>query len=122
MKTVYWKKTGSMAVLTGILLGTVVIYQDAISTQRSSPTPNMKEKVENGTKFILYYTPFFGASDWNIGIGRDPFIANKCPVNKCYITSDPTTLSDLNQFDALLFHVWETKGLPDQSKRLPHQR
>ena len=58
MKTVYWKKTGSMAVLIGMLLGTVVIYQEAISTQRSSPTPNMKEKVENGTKFILYYTPF----------------------------------------------------------------
>ena len=117
MKILRLKKEHRLKItLLVVVLVTLLFYNLTVS----SKTISMAK--DSSTKYILYYTPFFGSKDWNMGVGREPFLASKCPSNNCYLTTDPNLLPDLNQFDGVLFHVWETHKLPDPKTRLPHQR
>jgi len=79
-------------------------------------------------KTILYFTNYFEQREWLFdhpgqffGEGREPFLRNNCPVNNCFITYNRSHLPGLEEFDAMLFHVWDMPilkwQLPDQTAR-----
>ncbi|KAK4324303.1 hypothetical protein Pmani_005050 [Petrolisthes manimaculis] len=63
---------------------------------------------------------FAGRADFGFGVGREPFIRAKCPINTCYITTDHN-LFPARQVDALVVHpFYSFSKLP--SERWPHTR
>ena len=74
-------------------------------------------------KTILYFTPYFHMIDWDFGFGQQPFVSNNCPVQNCVITNNRSHLSNLNEFDAILFHIRDLKNaIPKATMRKPKQR
>ena len=57
------------------------------------------------SKKILYYTPRYNIEDWNIGQGNEPFSRQVCRVQNCYLTSNKSLLPNMEDFDAVLFHI-----------------
>ena len=55
----------------------------------------------------------------NFGFEQDPFIRAGCAVTNCWTTSDR---SELNQSDALIFHVGDFKVEDLPEHRFQHQR
>ena len=53
-------------------------------------------------KLILLWTDFWGASDWEVGRGQEPFDRLQCFVRSCSFTSNR---SELPESDAVLFHI-----------------
>ena len=73
-------------------------------------------------KYILLYTTFFESTTWYLDdLGHEPF-AN-CQVKNCYLTKDHNELSNVNKFDAILFHIHNMNNvkIPDQKSRQPNQ-
>ncbi len=71
-----------------------------------------------GAKKVLFYSTFYGQGQrWRMGEGRVPFIKAKCPVDNCYFTSDRSLMSNLADYDALVF-MMRSKNLLDQQNKL----
>lgn len=49
------------------------------------------------------------------------FESKRCPETNCLITSEKSLLKTIDMFDALLFHVIESKGFELPQNRSPHQ-
>ena len=80
-------------------------------------------KSHQSFKVILFWTRYFGSTDFDFGLGWEPFIKANCPSNgqfACMTTSDR---SFFNHSDAIVFHGRDIKinDLPPPSWRLPHQ-
>ena len=73
-------------------------------------------------KTILMWNLAYGTKDYGLGFGRDPFYKYKCPDTRCYSTSNRSYLSNIEDYDAILFHQrsFDFNDLP--AKRKPHQR
>ena len=74
---------------------------------------------EGQPKVILFWTQYYDRADFTFGIGRDPFIKAKCPVNNCIATADR---SQLNRSDAVLFHALQFDNHDLPASRNPNQR
>jgi len=72
-------------------------------------------------KYILLYTPFFIQKDWYFGLGQEPFVSHKCPVQNCFVTNNPNYLANQSDYDAILFHLRNFKNFPDPMLRTPNQ-
>ena len=75
---------------------------------------------EEGFKYILiWYLTWY---DYNWKYGDEMF--RKCPETRCYLTPNRTSLSSVEDFDAILFHqwLWNVSDIPDPSKRKQTQR
>ena len=70
-----------------------------------SEDSKFKSNANINIKYILYYTKFFDQEDWGIGYGQRPFIDAECSVQNCHLTSNKAFLSNINRFDAILFHM-----------------
>ena len=61
-------------------------------------------------KVILFWNTFFGHEDYYYGLGKiEPFKLNKCPVDKCELTTDK---SKLKYSDFVITHMRDTLDLP----------
>ena len=98
-----------------------------------SEESKLKSNANINIKYILYYTKFFDQEDWGIGYGQRPFIDAECSVQNCHLTSNKAFLSNINRFDAILFHMrnmehekpWITKSSTwnkMMNERNPQQR
>lgn len=78
-----------------------------IGERQLKPTNGIISRLRpnNSMKYLLYYTKFFESEDWYTGFGRKPFIDSQCPVDNCYLTANKSLLSNVNMFDAVLFHI-----------------
>ena len=65
----------------------------------------------------MYWNPFNGRDDYFFGLGRQPLIDAKCPVDTCTFTDD---LEQFNQSDVVLFNIQLLEDLPPH--RFQHQR
>lgn len=86
--------------------------------------PKKTEDMKN----ILIWTKSTTVPFVYLGKGQEVVISENCQYQNCYVTDNKNYLSDLTDFDALLFHipeyVWRGKvynfGIPE--KRAPHQK
>ena len=65
----------------------------------------MGEEEFSNLKKILYFNTFFGIEDFFFGYGHDIFLG--CEVSNCYATKNRGLLSNINKFDAIIFHTFE---------------
>ncbi|XP_047739532.1 alpha-(1,3)-fucosyltransferase C [Hyalella azteca] len=69
-------------------------------------------------KKILYWNEVFGAKDFWLGLGQEPFIEAGCRVTECYATHDRRLLP-AERADAIMWHLRSNdKSLPEV--RSPH--
>lgn len=70
-------------------------------------------------KKILFWNEAYGSKNYEIGIGSDVFQKAGCPTWQCETTD---IRDNVEQFDAIVFHLrsWTRNDLP--TKRSPHQR
>ncbi|KOC68244.1 Alpha-(1,3)-fucosyltransferase C [Habropoda laboriosa] len=74
-------------------------------------------RVTNFTKKILFWNTMFGDETFYMGTGD---IFQHCPVNDCYATHD-RYYTDMEDFDAVLFHGNELEASDLPSIRSPRQ-
>ena len=105
-----------------------LVNQHNTATLSLSQHPFLQHKkgtrMNKGTdlKYILLYTTFFESTTWYLDdLGHEPF-AN-CHVKNCYLTKDHNELSNVNKFDAILFHIhnMDNVKIPDPKSRQPNQ-
>ncbi|XP_023343120.1 alpha-(1,3)-fucosyltransferase C [Eurytemora carolleeae] len=72
-------------------------------------------------KYILYYTKFWSTDNFGYGFGQQSFIVNNCSVNNCFITNNRSLLSDIKDFDMLIFHSQNIKDHQIPVARSPKQ-
>lgn len=75
--------------------------------------------------YILEWTPSSTVPFPALGKGQDAFIDTDCRYQNCYITDNASYLSDVSDFDAVVFNVIElrlNKTLALPSKRSPNQK
>lgn len=77
-------------------------------------------------KSILLWNAFFESRNWHLPgslVNETFFKGLNCPATNCFITSEVNTLSEITEYDAILFHVAEAFPIlnPFPSKRAQNQ-
>ena len=109
----------------GLLTMLLLYISDQNGQKRQVNLQHKKETAMNKStdlKYILLYTTFFESTTWYLDdLGHEPF--TNCPVKNCYLTKDHNELSNVNKFDAILFHIHNMNDvkIPDQKSRQPNQ-
>lgn len=80
---------------------------------------------ENGTIYILQWTPSNTIPFNSMEQGNEAFYHKKCRFQNCFITNDTSYLNDVTEFEAILFNIVQLHsdhGLKLPAKRCPHQK
>lgn len=77
---------------------TITILEKTVGMEIAKTYPYSK------MKYILQWTNPNTEPFLYMGRGQQTFIKRRCPVNNCFVTPDKTLLSDLTEYDAVLFH------------------
>ncbi|XP_023348411.1 alpha-(1,3)-fucosyltransferase C [Eurytemora carolleeae] len=64
-----------------------------------------KKPVTQKPKYILYYSQFWSSDNFGHGYGMNPFVANNCSVNNCFITNNRSLLPEIEDFDMIIFYT-----------------
>lgn len=99
--------------LYGIQSGDVLNSLSAISevSNRSYPI-----------KYILQWTRPDTQPFVFMGVGQQGFIDRKCAFTNCFVTSDRNLLSDVTEYDVILFHGPELVYVPILNSQFPKKR
>ncbi|XP_059060998.1 alpha-(1,3)-fucosyltransferase C-like [Achroia grisella] len=83
-------------------------------------------------KYILFWSPpkdkkrmYFLKEGTEFNSGQSSFIQQKCPFINCYVTYNRSFLTDLNNFDAVVFNVKDLSKIRIEDltvARSPHQK
>lgn len=92
---------------------TTIILEKTVGTEIAKTYPYSK------MKYILQWTRSYTEPFIYMGRGQRTFINRRCPVNNCFVTPDKNLLSDLTEYDAVLFHGPE---ISQQLIRWPQKR
>jgi alpha-1,3-fucosyltransferase len=108
------------------IVGLSSLDQVLLLSDNHDPNSNNNNNNNNQQQniIILYWTKFFEVNDFEVGIGRTPFIKAQCPPVKqqstCWTTTDRGLL---NRSHAIIFHArdLDPDDLPPPGWRRPHQ-
>ena len=90
-----WQENSSMS--TSELSSGAELAMAATSIPRtSSYTSTQSTRKKGEKKKILFYTSFFGSSDWYFGMGDNVFQEKGCPISECIITNNRTMFDDIS--------------------------
>nr|CAD7438979.1 unnamed protein product [Timema bartmani] len=61
---------------------------------------------DRSTKKILFWNEFFDVPNFGLGLGQSPFLEAGCPVTNCFLSNREYVTTNVEDFDAILFHLW----------------
>ncbi|CAG2058456.1 unnamed protein product [Timema podura] len=61
---------------------------------------------DRSTKKILFWNEFFDVPNFGLGLGQSPFLEAGCPVTNCFLSNKEYVATNVDDFDAILFHLW----------------